>query len=160
MFIITTFEEQHKESVIRLILHIQRNEFSVPITLDDQPDLTTIPDFYQQKNGNFWVASEDGRVVGTIALIDCGDGIGCIRKMFVHAGYRGKEKGVAQQLLNTMETWAVQHGFAALYLGTIERFQAAMHFYAKNGYRLIAREKLPATFPRMVLDTHFFVKNL
>ena len=159
MFHIVPFETQHTESVIQLIINIQRNEFNVPITLADQPDLSAIPDFYQQKNGNFWVALADQNVVGTIALIDCGGGIGCIRKMFVHAGFRGKEKGVAQQLLNTLETWAAQHGFASLYLGTIVRFEAAIRFYEKNGFVAVEQAALPAVFPRMPLDTHFFVKH-
>jgi hypothetical protein len=44
--------------------------------LDDQPDLLQISSFYQQNGGNFWVALADGEVVGTIALIDCGEALG------------------------------------------------------------------------------------
>ncbi len=34
-------------------LHIQQNEFKVPITINEQPDLMDIENFYQ-KDGNFW----------------------------------------------------------------------------------------------------------
>jgi hypothetical protein len=39
--------------VIDLILHIQRQEFGLPIALEDQPDLLEIPTIYQRDNGNF-----------------------------------------------------------------------------------------------------------
>lgn len=158
MFTITPFQEIHTEAICELILGIQQGEFQVPITLDDQPDLLQISSFYQQKGGNFWVALADGEVVGTIALIDCGEGVGCIRKMFVRADWRGKEHGIAQQLLEILEAWAREKGISRLYLGTIERLQAAIRFYLRNGFRPVAAEDLPANFPRMVVDTHFFWK--
>lgn len=158
MLTITQFQETHTEAICELILGIQQGEFQVPITLDDQPDLLMISSFYQQKGGNFWVALADGEVVGTIALIDCGEGVGCIRKMFVRADWRGKEHGLAQQLLEILETWAREKGIMALYLGTIERLQAAIRFYLRNGFRPVAPEDLPSNFPRMAVDTHFFGK--
>ncbi len=160
LFQITQFEQQCTEEICHLILNIQQNEFKVPITLEDQPDLLIISEVYQQNNGNFWVAVADGAVVGTIGLIDCGEGIGCIRKMFVHAEWRGKGRGVAQQLFDTLEEWAVGNGMHELYLGTIERLQAAIHFYERNGFEPVAKEALPDLFPRMAVDTHFFRKGL
>lgn len=167
-FHIIPFEEKHTEAVCQLILHIQQHEFNVQITLADQPDLLTIPSVYQQNGGNFWVAMAEQRnqqstinnqvVVGSIGLIDCGGGVGCIRKMFVHADWRGKELGIAQQLLETLEDWAERHGITMLYLGTIERLHAAIRFYTRNGFSSIDPRALPASFPRMAVDTHFFGK--
>ncbi len=159
-FHILPFEEPHTEAIYQLILNIQQNEFQVPITLADQPDLLMISAVYQQNGGNFWVAVSEGEVVGTIALIDCGGGIGCIRKMFVRADWRGQGRGLAQQLLYTLQTWALQNGITALYLGTIERLQAAIRLYVRNEFSPIAPEALPASFPRMAVDTHFFGKRL
>ena len=160
MFEIRPFECQDTEAICKLILHIQQIEFQVPINLADQPDLLQIPKVYLQNGGNFWVAVVDGEVVGTIALIDCGHGIGCIRKMFVHADWRGKGRGLARQLLETLETRALNHGINTLYLGTVERLQAAIHFYLRNGFIAVAPESLPVSFPRMPVDTHFFRKVL
>lgn len=160
MFLITTFQSIHTEEICRLILHIQQHEFQVPITLADQPDLLKIPEVYQQNGGNFWVAVAENEVIGTIALIDCGEGLGCIRKMFVRADWRGKGRGLAQQLLDTLEAWAVQHGITRLYLGTIERLEAAIRFYIRNGFDAVSPDALPERFPRMAVDTHFFQKEL
>ena len=160
MITIEPFELQDTNHIVNLILNIQQNEFQVPITINEQQDLLNIPTFYQQKKGNFWVAKFNDEVVGTIALIDCGDNIGTIRKMFVKKEFRGKEFGIAQRLLNTLEESARTNTIKSLYLGTLERLQAAIRFYERNGFTLIQKQNLPTVFPLMPVDTHFFEKEI
>jgi putative acetyltransferase len=153
---IETYKETYKEAIIAHILNIQLNEFQVPITAKDQPDLQIIPQFYQTNGGNFWVVTIEGQLVGTISLIPFGAKKGCIRKMFVHKDFRGKEYGIARLLLTTLFNWARIQGITALYLGTIERLKAAMRFYEKNGFSRIDKADLPEGFPLMAVDTHFY----
>ena len=160
MITIEPFELQDTNHIVNLILNIQQNEFQVPITINEQQDLLNIPTFYQQKKGNFWVAKFNDEVVGTIALIDCGDNIGTIRKMFVKKEFRGKEHGIAQRLLNTLEESARTNTIKSLYLGTLERLEAAIRFYERNGFTLIQKQNLPTVFPLMPVDTHFFEKEI
>ncbi len=157
---VITFTKKHNQEVADLVLDIQQNEFNVPVTLVGQPDLLDVQSFFQKDKGNFWVAISNGKVVGTIGLIDCGDGVGCLRKMFVHHKFRGTETGTARKLLAELENWAVKKGFKSIYLGTIERLDAAIKFYLKNGFSPIEMENLPASFPKMAVDTHFFVKMI
>ena len=160
MITIQPFENQDTEQIVDLILNIQQNEFQVPITINEQQDLLNIPSFYQQRKGDFWVAKHDGNVVGTIALIDCGENIGTIRKMFVKKEFRGKEFGIAQRLLDLLLSVAHEAEMNHIYLGTIERLQAAIRFYERNGFTLIEKENLPSVFPIMAVDTHFFEKEI
>ena len=160
MIHIVPFVAQHAEGVAALIIGIQRDEFGLPITVDDQPDLGDIPGFYQQGAGNFWVAISDGEVVGTLALLDIGHGQGALRKMFVHATYRGREHGVSARLLDTLLDWSRARGVKEVYLGTTEKFLAAHRFYERNGFQQIAATELPPTFPRMALDTRFYRRAL
>ena len=154
---IVTYQTAHKAAISALIIGIQRGEFNVPITLEDQPDLADIPNFYQIKNGNFWVALDDNEaVIVSIALIDIGAQSGAIRKMFVHQDFRGRELGIAQQLFETLLASATAHGMYHLYLGTIERLVAAQRFYARNGFTPIEKTDLPPSFPLMPIDTLFF----
>ena len=69
---ISPFALGDEAGVIELILPIQREEFGISITAEDQPDLQDIPEFYQTGAGNFWVAKAATRIVGTIALKDMG----------------------------------------------------------------------------------------
>ena len=154
--VIETYQEKYKAGIAQLILNIQQNEFNVPITISDQPDLLEIEDFYFRKDGNFWVAVENERVIGTIALIDMGNRQSALRKMFVHKDYRGKEKGIGQLLLNTLINWCRQKGINEVYLGTVEQLHAAKRFYERNGFVKVDKATLPETFPLMPVDTEFF----
>jgi GNAT superfamily N-acetyltransferase len=153
---IQPFTENYKNAVIDHILNIQQNEFKVPITAADQPDLQIIPDFYQVNGGNFWIATCEGTLVGTIALIPFGDKNGCIRKMFVHKDFRGKEFSIAQNLLNTLIAWAKELKLNGLYLGTNDRLHAAIRFYEKNEFVWVDKANLPEGFPLMQVDTNFY----
>jgi N-acetylglutamate synthase-like GNAT family acetyltransferase len=158
---IKQYEEKFKEDIIELILHIQQKEFGVPVTLQDQPDLQQIPSFYIKEKGNFWVAvDDDDQVIGTLALIDIGNEQGCIRKMFVKQAYRGKEQGVAQALIVNLFNWCKQNNIQELYLGTVEILKASHRFYEKNGFERISPDTLPASFPRMPVDTVFYKCSL
>jgi GNAT superfamily N-acetyltransferase len=157
MIQISPYQSTYQQPIIDLILDIQQNEFNVPITLEDQPDLLVIPDFYCQNGGNFWIATtSEGQLVGTIALIDIGDGMGALRKMFVHREYRGKALGVASLLLHTLLGHCRSHQINAVYLGTNPRLQAAMRFYEKNGFAQLPKDTLPSQFPLMAVDSIFY----
>lgn len=153
--VIVPFEAVHQAGVLDLIVGIQRREYGLAITAADQPDLTDIPGFYQRGAGNFWVATVDDQVIGTIALREYAPGQGALRKMFVDAAYRGRA-GVAGRLLATLLAWARQRRIDTITLGTTERFLAAHRFYEKHGFAPIAAETLPADFPRMAVDTRFY----
>ena len=142
--------------IIDLIVPIQSGEFGFSITAADQPDLEDIDGFYRQGSGEFWVAEDDGRIVGTIALKDIGDGQGALRKMFVSVSHRGANYGIAQRLLDSLFVHAAVNGFSVVLLGTTDRFLAAHRFYEKNGFSAITPEDLPPAFPRMALDTRFY----
>ena len=156
MLEIKPYENQYKNEIIDLILTIQQKEFNVPITIVDQPDLQIIPEFYQQKNGNFWVAISENKLVGTIALIDIGENIRALRKMFVHQDFRGKDFGISILLLNKLLLHCLNHKMQSIYLGTNEVLKAAMRFYEKNGFVEILKKDLPQNFPIMQVDNHFY----
>jgi len=148
------------EAVVAVILPIQQEEFGIPITREAQPDLLRIADYYQVRDGNFWVAEAGGIIVGTIGLLDIGNGEGALRKMFVSAPWRGPEARVAQRLLEELLTWARRKALRRICLGTTDRFLAAHRFYEKHGFELIAKDNLPASFPVMTVDTRFYALRL
>lgn len=157
---IVPFASHHVEDVGSLIVGIQRDEFQFPITLEDQPDLLDIPAFYQRGAGNFWVALSEGAVVGTVALLDLGNQQAALRKMFVHASFRGSKHGVSARLLETLFGWCLAQGVTEVYLGTTEKFLAAHRFYERNGFQRIDVSALPPRFPKMALDTRFYRRAL
>lgn len=156
---IRSFEAGDVGPVVRLILGVQRDEYGIDITAQDQPDLMAIPDFYQTGAGGFWVAVRAGAIVGVIGLKDIGGRMGALRKMFVDPSARGPV-GAGGRLLDVLLAHAAAMGLSALYLGTTDRFLAAHRFYEKNGFDEIAADLLPASFPRMAVDTRFYRRAL
>lgn len=145
-----------EKDVMALIVPIQREEFGIEISAEDQPDLMQIQSFYQTGTGDFWLARRQGEVIGTIGLKDIGNGEVALRKMFVAAPWRGREFGVAKQMLELLIETSKKRGVKRIYLGTTERFLAAHRFYEKHGFELIEQQDLPASFPLMVVDTRFY----
>jgi len=160
MIEVVPFSIEHQAGVVGLILPIQQSEFGIPITLADQPDLGDIPGFYQTGSGNFWVALSGAQVVGTISLLDIGNGRGALRKMFVHSEFRGPRYGVARRLLETLLGWCDKNRIREVYLGTTAKFVAAHRFYEKNGFTEIEKSQLPPEFPVMLVDTKFYARVL
>jgi hypothetical protein len=48
MIEVVPFSSEHQAGVIDAILPIQQLEFGMSITLEDEPDLRDIPEFYQR----------------------------------------------------------------------------------------------------------------
>ena len=153
---IRAFTADDADDVLSVILPIQREEFGINITADAQPDLRVIPDYYQSGKGQFWVAVQDGAIVGTLGLKDIGNGQAALRKMFVAAEVRGREHGVAARLLDRLFAHARDAGLTDIFLGTTDKFVAAHRFYEKNGFVEIAKADLPRSFPLMPVDSKFY----
>ena len=158
--VITAFADADREGVLNVILPIQQQEFGIPITGADQPDLTSIPEFYQSGTGGFWVARSDGEVVGMVGLKDIGSGQTALRKMFVAAPFRGRELGVASKLLDVLLAHARARGVAEVFLGTTDKFLAAHRFYEKKGFKELQQADLPKAFPVMAVDSKFYVLRI
>ncbi|MBG9540111.1 GNAT family N-acetyltransferase [Bacillus thuringiensis] len=153
---IIPYESTFQDEVVNLIVHIQQKEYNIPITKEEQPDLLEIGTFYQRNHGNFWVATYDDKVVGTVALLDIGNNQVALRKMFVKKEFRGKEWGASHKLLQTAISWAENKKLKDIYLGTTVEFLAAHRFYEKNGFQSVDIEDLPKSFPVLQVDKKFY----
>lgn len=152
---IQPIQNEYEKEIVDLILNIQQKEFNVPVTLEDQPDLLDIENFYYKPGGIFLGAFIDEKLVGTIALVKFNEEAAAIRKMFVKKEFRGKEFNIAQQLLEQLIAYSEEKGIKNLYLGTVSILQAALRFYEKNNFITIPKEALPADFPLMKPDNVF-----
>ncbi|NDV19567.1 GNAT family N-acetyltransferase [Pseudodesulfovibrio sp. JC047] len=153
---ILPFSNHDTEAIVALITSIQIDEFGVETSAEDQPDLRTIPEYYQHGAGNFWLAFEGDELVGTIALLDTGNGLCSLRKMFVKKAYRGKKYHVGASLMQTLLDWARERVVQAVYLGTVDVYHAAHRFYEKNGFVEIPGTQLPQQIPVMDVDVKFY----
>jgi GNAT superfamily N-acetyltransferase len=82
-----------------------------------------------------WLAEDDGRIVGCIALRNLRAMRGCgeIKRLYVRPEFRGK--GLADQLLRALEDYAKECGYEWLYLDTAADMKAAARFYERKGFQ-------------------------
>ena len=153
---IQEYSSDYQSQILDLILSIQQDEYNMPISKEDQPDLLKIESVYQSGNGNFWIALYQGEVVGTIALLDIGNHQVALRKMFVKKEYRGKIFQAASLLLHNAIVWAKTKEVKEIYLGTTLQFVAAHRFYEKHHFENIEIDTLPTNFPVMQVDKKFY----
>jgi len=154
---IVEFDPRYQRAVEELVLPIQQIEFAVKITREEQPDLINIADVFQTGKGNFWVARQDGAVVGTIGVVDIGNQMVALKKMFVRSDLRGKQIGISQALMDEAKRWCGQAGVTRIYWGTTAQMLAAHRFYEKNGFVELTESELPKQFPVVHVDSKFYV---
>jgi putative acetyltransferase len=83
----------------------------------------------------FFVARDEGRALGTAALVDRGDGSGELKRMFVLESARGL--GIASRLLVAVEAAAAASALSVLQLETGPKQPEAIALYEKFGYAWI-----------------------
>ncbi|MCD7821844.1 MAG: GNAT family N-acetyltransferase [Clostridiales bacterium] len=139
---------QYQQQTIDLILHIQNDEAKIALPLEEQPDLLDIPRCYEQKGGGFWLAVENGEVIGTFAFMNYGGGNAVLKKFFVRADWRSKGVGLA--LYETVLAHLREHGYRLALLDTPAVAVASHRFYERAGFVRITKEQLP--FPYQYPD--------
>lgn len=137
MIKIIQYNNKYKSSTKKFILKILNEEFGLGSI--KRPDLDNISNFYQKNKSNFWIAIEDNKIIGSVAIKNYGKGRAYLKRMYVSTEHRGT--GLAKKLLDTALAYAKETGFKEIFLGTVEDMIAANKFYSKNGFKKI--RKLP-----------------
>jgi amino-acid N-acetyltransferase len=85
---------------------------------------------------NFFVAVDDDKLIGVIGLELYGD-CGLLRSMVVDKEHRNKN--IASQLVQELETHAIANAVTCVYLLT----ETAPQYFERKGYERITREEVP-----------------
>lgn len=75
------------QDVIDLVLHFQNDGTRPLVTVNDQPDLLNIKECYLNAGGNFWVATDNGKLAGSIGIMPYGKEVAVLKKFFVYEDY-------------------------------------------------------------------------
>lgn len=153
---IRAYEEADRQPLIDLVLHCQNDGTRPTVTVDDQPELLHIEACYFTGAGGFWVAVDDGTLAGSIGLLDCGGGVGILKKFFTYEPYRSKPHHLGRQLYAVLLEHARTHGFRMLYLDTPRNTARAHDFYERAGWEPIDECDLPFEYDHPYRDSDFF----
>lgn len=101
-----------------------------------EQDLSELAARYGSTRAGFWVAVQDGAVVGTVAIRPKDDATCELKRLYLRPGLRGS--GVGQLLYEHAEKFARAAGYARIWLDSSRRFANAHRLYARNGFTLLA----------------------
>jgi GNAT superfamily N-acetyltransferase len=101
------------------------------------PGPAAVGDMVATTGGAFALATSDGVPVACGGVRSLGDGVGEIKRMWVHHGWRGA--GLGSRLLRHLETTALDLGYATVRLDTNGTLTEAIAMYDRAGYRPIER---------------------
>ena len=99
----------------------------------EMPELRGIAAAYREKLGRFWVAEQNGVVVGCVGVIPCRRAPGTeLQKLYVSK--HARRLGLGSRLCGLVEAEAVEHGAEFVELWSDTRFEAAHSLYEHLGY--------------------------
>ncbi|MBE9013366.1 GNAT family N-acetyltransferase [Pseudanabaenaceae cyanobacterium LEGE 13415] len=98
-------------------------------------DVLEVEDFYQKKNGEFWIIERDRQLVGTGAYYPISRGKNAveIRKMYLLPEVRGF--GLGKFLLTELENAIAKKGFEQIWIETASVLKEAVQLYEHAGYQ-------------------------
>ncbi|PCI05809.1 MAG: GNAT family N-acetyltransferase [Hyphomicrobiales bacterium] len=114
----------------------QAFENYIQISLDE--DIGRIEEYYSEKQGGFWIALKDEKLVGMCGLEAVSNTNMELRQMYVAPSHR--RQGIAQNLLSHAEVQCAKLGKTVLELSTSEIQEAALQLYPNAGFVLQREE--------------------
>lgn len=141
---IEAYSGKYNDQIISLILGIQNEEAKINLSLDEQPDLKNIENSYKNAGGEFWIALEDSKVIGTIGLMVKEDNCAVLKKFFVDSNYRSKKVGL--KLYMELLQFAQRAGIKHIILDTPSVAHTSHKFYERAGFYRILKSELPISY--------------
>ena len=138
MITIHKCEKTDEAGARNLILKIMSEEFPHEQRSFPTDDLKEISDSYGKLGEAFFVACENGRVVGTVGVKQEDERTAMLRRFFVDRAFRGKRVGT--QLLSRAITFCREVGYDELIFKTTSAMERAVRLCEKQGF--IHRAKL------------------
>lgn len=131
------FQSSDTQAVRKVVLDGLK-EFDFEYTPEFDYDLDDPKAHYLNKGGMFFVLKVDGKVVGTVAIINRGD-VAELKRLYVEKQYQGQ--GLGSQLLDTAIQYCQKEGFNKIEFETNKKFTKAHILYEKRGFKTVREDK-------------------
>lgn len=155
---ILKYTEEYKQQVIDLILCIQNEEAKIDLSIEEQPDLLDIKEYYFRTGGNFLIAVYEKSVIGTIAYMNYGNGNAVLKKFFVKSDWRSKKVGLA--LYEKIMAELKAKGYKYVLLDTPSAATQSHRFYERAGFKRIEKTALPFHYEYPDRNSYLYLLSL
>jgi putative acetyltransferase len=124
--------------VIRTVL--EEFNIALPGTAYTDPTTDDIYKLFTKPGSEYWVAEEDGRVLGGCGLYAT-DGLpaGCVElvKLYLYPDVRGR--GIGKQLIQKCFEASKKRGYKQIYLEAMPELVRALEIYEKLGFKYLQK---------------------
>ncbi len=134
---IREYKEGDNRKVVKLINKIISEIFNAGAR--NIKDLKNIKEEYFEKKGIFYIAEDNGKIIGTIAVKREKSNVARLKRMFVDEEYRNRKIG--QRLFNKILKFCKSKGYKKIILSTYPQMRSAIEFYKKSGFKEYKRDK-------------------
>jgi len=166
---IRQFIETDSTQVRELFVRVNRllapvnlgNAFERYIVLSLREEIDRISEYYSERQGSFWVAFIDAKIIGMFGLEQSGPTAMELRRMYVDPDQR--RDGIGRKLLHFAENQCRANNFHQLELSTSEAQPEALLFYRNSGFELVREEIAEAANNKTIgggIRRYYFKKNL
>jgi len=135
--IIKEFEEKYYSQLVNLIKSVL-NEYEFTFDVGDiKNDMNKLKKSksYSKKNEKFWIALDDNKLVGSIAIRDRkDDDLAELKRFYLLPEYRGL--GIGSKLYDTAEKFAKGYTYRGIWLESSRKFVNAAKLYKRKGFTL------------------------
>jgi len=126
------YEDKYREKIIEFLIEITIGEFGY----SEWENYFRTKDFtsYENGKGKFIIALKDKKIIGTCAALKKTENEVKLNTFYILKEYR--KSGLGNQMYNMILDYIVENRYKEIILCTFEKFDIAIRFYEKRGYKL------------------------
>lgn len=130
---IVKYEDKYKEKIIEFLICVAIGEFGY--TEWENYFKTKSFEPYENNQGEFLIAlNSQGDIIGTCGALKKTDATIKLNSFYILSEYR--DKGIGKKLYNKIMEYILEKNYKEIILCTFEKFNIAIEFYKKRGYKL------------------------
>jgi GNAT superfamily N-acetyltransferase len=128
-------DARSREAIAAMTAYFAELDERFPGGFDPGDALTSDAKLFDPPDGAFVIVRAVGVVAGCGGVMTIGDGVGEIKRMWIHPDHRGR--GVASRLLAALEARCLAMGNPVVRLDTNASLTDAIRMYERSGYQPI-----------------------
>ena len=130
---IVKYEDKYKDEIIGFLIDVAIGEFGY--TEWENYFKTKSFEPYKNNEGEFLIAlNSKGKIIGTCGALKKTDTTIKLNTFYILSEYR--DKGIGRKLYNMIMDYILEKNYKEIILCTFEKFNIAIKFYEKRGYKL------------------------
>ena len=139
-----TFDIRHepRPGDLGMVIHLHGVHYAREYGLDTtfEPYVAKpLADFMLSGTGRLWIAEEEGRIVGSIAVVDAEAGVGQLRWFLLTPEARGT--GLGRRMLDIALTYCRDRGMHHVFLWSFAQLDDALRLYERAGFQVTETNK-------------------